>query len=133
SAPDAPFPDAYSALRQPGDCLVATKCDLEEIAGADLAISVVTGEGMGELLANLSRGLAGLVENAGLIGHRRQLTAVEHAQDALMRARDCVKASHLELAAEELRTANRALQRLIGTVDVEDVLGEVFASFCLGK
>ena len=38
-----------------------------------------------------------------------------------------------ELAAEELRTAIRALDSLIGRVDVENLLDEIFASFCLGK
>ena len=38
-----------------------------------------------------------------------------------------------ELAAEDLRTAVRALDSLVGRVDVEDILDEIFASFCLGK
>jgi tRNA modification GTPase len=38
-----------------------------------------------------------------------------------------------ELAAEELRAAVRALESLVGRVDVEDILDEIFASFCLGK
>lgn len=133
SAPDALFPEAYSNFKQSGDCLVATKSDLGPSSGADFAISVVTGEGVSELLAHVSRSLASRAENAGLIGHRRQLSAIEHAQRALVHAKDCVNASDLELAAEELRVAIRALQRLIGRVDVEDVLGEVFSSFCLGK
>ena len=38
-----------------------------------------------------------------------------------------------ELAAEELRTAIRALDSLVGRIDIENVLDEIFASFCLGK
>ncbi|MGB1266437.1 MAG: tRNA uridine-5-carboxymethylaminomethyl(34) synthesis GTPase MnmE, partial [Nereida ignava] len=38
-----------------------------------------------------------------------------------------------ELAAEELRTAIRALDALIGRVDVENLLDEIFSSFCIGK
>ena len=38
-----------------------------------------------------------------------------------------------EIAAEELRVAVRALDSLVGRVDVENVLDEIFASFCLGK
>jgi tRNA modification GTPase len=38
-----------------------------------------------------------------------------------------------ELAAEDLRTAVRALESLVGRVDVEAVLDEIFASFCIGK
>jgi len=39
----------------------------------------------------------------------------------------------VELLAEELRTAIRALEMLIGKIDVEMVLGEIFARFCIGK
>jgi tRNA modification GTPase len=38
-----------------------------------------------------------------------------------------------EIAAEELRTAIRALDSLVGRVDIENVLDEIFTSFCLGK
>ncbi len=38
-----------------------------------------------------------------------------------------------ERVAEELRLASRALDRLVGRIGVEDVLDEVFGSFCLGK
>ncbi len=39
----------------------------------------------------------------------------------------------VELRAEDLRRAAQALGRLTGRVDVEDVLGEIFARFCIGK
>jgi tRNA modification GTPase len=38
-----------------------------------------------------------------------------------------------ELLAEDLRVAMFSLQRLTGVVDVEDILGEIFARFCIGK
>ena len=41
--------------------------------------------------------------------------------------------SRVELAAEHLRQAVRALDALVGRVDVDDLLGEIFASFCIGK
>jgi tRNA modification GTPase len=40
---------------------------------------------------------------------------------------------HYDIAAEELHTAIRALESLVGRIDVENVLDEIFASFCLGK
>ena len=49
------------------------------------------------------------------------------------RALDATGRGESELVAEELRTAFRDLERLLGRVGVEDVLDEVFASFCLGK
>jgi tRNA modification GTPase len=42
-------------------------------------------------------------------------------------------ADRVELAAEALRRAIRALDSLIGRVDVEDLLDEIFSSFCIGK
>ena len=41
--------------------------------------------------------------------------------------------SDIELRAEDLRQATHALGRITGRVDVEDVLGEIFARFCIGK
>ena len=40
---------------------------------------------------------------------------------------------HTDIAAEELRSAVRALDALVGRVDVENILDEIFASFCIGK
>ena len=42
-------------------------------------------------------------------------------------------ADHLELRAEDVRQAAHALGRITGRVDVEDVLGKIFSSFCIGK
>jgi tRNA modification GTPase len=41
--------------------------------------------------------------------------------------------SRAELAADNLRRAIRALDALVGRVDVDELLGEIFASFCIGK
>jgi tRNA modification GTPase len=38
-----------------------------------------------------------------------------------------------DLVAEEMRSATRAIDSLLGRVDVEDILGEIFSSFCIGK
>jgi tRNA modification GTPase len=41
--------------------------------------------------------------------------------------------SRVELVAESLRAASRSLDMLIGRIGVEDILGEIFSSFCIGK
>ena len=46
---------------------------------------------------------------------------------------EAAAAQGVELAAEEARTAAAALGRLTGRIDVEDILGEIFATFCIGK
>ena len=38
-----------------------------------------------------------------------------------------------EILAEHLRQANRSLERIIGNIDIEEVLGNIFSSFCIGK
>jgi tRNA modification GTPase len=40
---------------------------------------------------------------------------------------------HYDIGAEELRTAIRALDSIVGHVDVEKLLDEIFSSFCIGK
>ncbi len=95
-------------------------------------VSCITGSGLDGLIARLATEAAKLMAEAASpaltqIRHRR---ALEEARAALQRARD---ATGVELCAEDLRLAARALGRITGRVDVEDVLGEVFRSFCIGK
>ncbi len=60
----------------------------------------------------------------------RHRAALEETHDALMRID---RAKPLELNAEDLRLAGRALGRITGRVDVEDILDTIFATFCIGK
>ena len=61
----------------------------------------------------------------------RHRVELEAAQAALLRFGDPVLSP--ELKAEELRIAARHLGRLTGRIDVEEVLGAIFAEFCIGK
>ena len=65
----------------------------------------------------------------------RHRLAIIKAMGALESARLELRkgASRMELAAEELRSGIRALDSLVGRVDVENLLDEIFASFCIGK
>jgi tRNA modification GTPase len=98
-----------------------------------VTISARTGEGIEQVLARLvalaEQSFAGAEAGAGItrVRHRR---ALEDCRDALVRAQ---AASLPELVAEELRLAVRALGRISGRVDVEDILDVVFADFCIGK
>ena len=51
----------------------------------------------------------------------------------LARVHSTARRSDIELRAEDLRQAAHALGRITGRVDVEDVLGEIFGRFCIGK
>jgi tRNA modification GTPase len=64
---------------------------------------------------------------------RRHLDALDHVQRALHSAREELRDGSLELVAEELRGAQTALAALTGELTSDDLLGEIFASFCIGK
>ena len=72
---------------------------------------------------------------AATINRSRHLDAVSRTICALETALDevGVGSERVELAAESMRQAIRALDGLIGHVDVEDLLAEIFSSFCIGK
>jgi tRNA modification GTPase len=128
-------PDAGEVLR------VFTKLDLlearpsgAEAASAPLRISVLTGEGLSELAEAVERRAAERIggSEAPVITqarHRQHLSACEEALEAYLAG----PPADLELRAEELRRAATALGRVTGRVDVEDVLGEIFGRFCIGK
>ncbi len=130
AAPDAPLPAEALALERAGDIRVAAKADLG--AGPGLAVSVREGTGIAELLAGVAGALEGRAAG-GLVAHERQRAALARAAAALERLRDGVDSRPAELISEDIREALGALERLIGRVGVEEMLGEVFASFCLGK
>jgi tRNA modification GTPase len=106
-----------------------------EHAGA-IPVSAKTGEGLGALKAAL---VAFARENYGghetpLITRARHRQEIERARSALAAFLVCAGAGdHPELAAEHLREAADALARLTGRLDVEDVLGQIFSEFCIGK
>jgi tRNA modification GTPase len=101
---------------------------------AQLAISASRGDGLAELIGALvafARDYFGAGEDA-LIGRARQRRLLRDAADALGRSLVLGGQSE-ELIAEELRGAAYALGRLLGRVDVEDILDVIFREFCVGK
>ncbi|WP_334365776.1 tRNA uridine-5-carboxymethylaminomethyl(34) synthesis GTPase MnmE [Bradyrhizobium sp. AZCC 1578] len=121
---------------------VRNKIDLEQI-GRPLAdasgqggfqISASRGDGLPELIA----ALVGFTQNyfggseGGLIGRTRQRLLLQETAASLRRCVQVVGRGE-ELAAEELRMAAHSLGRLLGRVDVEDILDVIFREFCVGK
>ncbi|ARN81322.1 tRNA uridine-5-carboxymethylaminomethyl(34) synthesis GTPase MnmE [Methylocystis bryophila] len=112
---------------------VATKADVVQPAPDSLAVSTREGRGM-DILCNEIAYRAGAALGDGgsaLIAHARQRAELEEARERLGAALQGDKAP--ELVAEDLRLAARALQRIAGAVDVEDLLGLIFSRFCIGK
>lgn len=99
------------------------------------AISAVRGDGLRQLFAALV-GHAEHVfgsEETGLIGRERQRTLLRETVASLRRSIDAARGAGEELVAEDLRAAAHSLGRLLGRVDVEDVLDKIFREFCIGK
>jgi tRNA modification GTPase len=114
--------------------LVHPRADLAERATApegSLAVSSVTGAGLDELLARTSELAASLLPDEGAIAlNRRQAAHVAEAQGALEAA---AATNEFVFAAENVRAARVAFDRLTGRAGMEDVLDSLFGRFCLGK
>lgn len=138
-------PGAMRSLQRSGDSVASTgdsvwivrnKIDLGEGAGpgGEFGISASRGDGIPELvdaLVKFAANFFGTTEGA-LVTRARQRDLLRQALDSLRRSLELVEEGE-ELAAEELRAAAFALGRLLGRVDVEDVLGAIFQKFCIGK
>lgn len=136
-APGDPPGEAAAFVRR-DDLLVLTKADLghgEAPASHDsVSVSTTTGKGLAALhdwlAARLERDLSGADFPAVTRErHRRRLT---EALDAVRSARAQLDAAP-ELAGDDLRRAAESLGRVTGAIGVEDILGEVFSTFCIGK
>jgi tRNA modification GTPase len=120
--------------------VVHNKIDLDLAAarqgqgGTDFKISASRGDGVPELIAALvafTQDYFGLGE-AGLIGRARQRKLLQETASSLQRSISAIGDGE-ELAAEDLRAAAHSLGRLLGRVDVEDILDVIFREFCIGK
>ena len=116
--------------QQPDDIRVTPKAD---ITGS--GVSGITGQGVSELLNNIQRVLEQRSSQAGLATHERHRIAMQSTLTVLDVVLPLVDLGpeHYDIAAEELRSAIRSLEALVGRIDVENLLDEIFSSFCLGK
>ncbi|CAN5624712.1 tRNA uridine-5-carboxymethylaminomethyl(34) synthesis GTPase MnmE [soil metagenome] len=119
----------------PNDLIVRAKSDLCQARGARLAVSGRTGAGIEELLRAITDKLLPLAGAASSVVRQRQRDAVEGAAREMKRAIDelACPAPQMEIVSEDLQRAVRALDFLVGKVDVEAVLDVIFSRFCIGK
>jgi tRNA modification GTPase len=118
------------------DLIVWNKSDLPWPARRDgIALSLKTGDGMDALIAALIAKVRERLESpseAPVLTRKRYRHALEQATRSLQSAITAPN-DHPELMAEDLRLALRALGRITGRVDIEELLDVVFKDFCIGK
>lgn len=139
--------DLELLARLPSDrprIVVRNKCDLAnrgaqrvEAATPTIRLSAATGEGIG-LLSAAIREFAGLgaadQQSSSFTARTRHVLALAETRRHLdVAMRSLAANSSAELIAEELRLAHAALGEITGQVTSEDLLGHIFASFCIGK
>lgn len=97
-------------------------------------VSGLTGHGVDELVQKITRVLSQLSAGAGIAIRDRHRHAMEKALVSIRAAEELIVADGPpDLIAEDLRSATRAVDMIVGRVDVEDLLDEIFSSFCIGK
>jgi tRNA modification GTPase len=124
---------------------VRNKIDLNALSGHEATLGRTCGSPYFEISASRGDGLPGLMaalvgyaenyfgsDEEGLIGRERQRALLRETVASLRRSMDAAGAGE-ELVAEDLRAAAQSLGRLLGRVDVEDVLDKIFREFCIGK
>ncbi|MSP91558.1 MAG: tRNA uridine-5-carboxymethylaminomethyl(34) synthesis GTPase MnmE [Myxococcales bacterium] len=144
--PAVPAMPAVRASGEPGavQVTVRTKADLPlhaawlADAGPHVAVSSVTGSGLEALRAMVAGAVRALGDTAQVHGvaitRERHRDSLQRTQAALVQAGTaCAAGWPPECVADDLRAALAGLGEVIGSVDVEDVLGEVFGRFCVGK
>jgi tRNA modification GTPase len=123
--------------------LVFNKCDLaaglpvaDTVSGPPrLWLSALSGAGLEELRVHLKRCIGyHSVEGGAISARRRHLEALARARAHVAEAeRQLTEQRAGELVAEELRGAQQALNKITGEFSSEDLLGRIFAGFCIGK
>lgn len=113
---------------------VGSKCDLARTnvhLDADVGVSAVTGEGLPKFLELVSASVAKAVGNVSdaLPFRERHVQCLLGCRSHLAAGRGVVAEFH----AEELRLASKSLGQIVGDLGTEELLGEIFSRFCIGK
>ena len=126
---DGDVPDVVKTFNE--YIVVYTKGD---VTGKEGAVSVITGKGIAELVNQISLLLRKKSSSVGVASRERHRTVLRKAVvhlETVLEMIDCNEQA--EFIADGIRSAVLSLDSLIGSVGVEDLLDEIFSSFCLGK
>ncbi len=133
-----PGPDELALASERPALVVRTKRDLTNGTGSEVAVSSVTGQGIDDLRRAAADRVFGdriaLGDLEPSLGSERHREALTRASAALAEAAlHLVPGGDAVLVSHHVHEAMLALDELVGVVDVEEVLGKVFAGFCVGK
>ena len=118
---------------EPEDIVLRGKSDV--FMGDGPGVSGKTGEGVSELVQSISTILSERALGVKTAIRERHRSAIEQGLSRIYDARQSIArgSEFSDIAAEDLRSVVRSLDSLVGRVDVEHLLDEIFSSFCLGK
>jgi len=118
---------------EPEDIVLRGKADV--FMGYGPGVSGKTGEGVSELVQSISTILSERALGVKTAIRERHRSAIEQGLSRIYDARQSIArgSEFSDIAAEDLRSVVRSLDSLVGRVDVEHLLDEIFSSFCLGK
>ena len=106
----------------------------KSLEGKAILVSAKTGEGIGFVLEKIYTVLIKKTKkfnhHKNIIMNLRQASELKEAETSITLA---LEEKSEEIISEHLRQANRSLERIIGNIDVEEVLGNIFSNFCIGK
>ena len=113
------------------DILGKPPTEIQTVDGTEIWLSAKTGQGIDLLRAVLLRSIGWQSTQEGIfIARERHLQALRDAKASLAQAHE---SGSLELIAEELRLAQQAFANITGKFSADDLLGEIFSRFCIGK
>jgi len=135
--------DVYKQIPEnTGLCVVFNKTDLsgeqnrivETDKRTDIYLSAINGEGVELLRQHLKQCMGYERHTEGqFMARRRHITAIKNASNHLFSAVKCLQKNTGELLAEELKLAQQELASITGEFSSDELLGRIFAGFCIGK
>ena len=117
---------------------VLNKCDLSNnspgfVNDTTVRISALFKTGLNELRELLASFAGHRLSDDAFAGRPRHIAALEEVKNHLLLVEEFLASNTGELVAEELRQAHAKLGEIVGETSTEDLLGEIFSKFCIGK